>query len=205
MTDWRPLRAPLPMRLIVFLLSLLFATGAEAHRSRPLTPDDGIRISSLTHGQMAVLAQYRGEILALADRRYPPDDTLRRLVNYARLQQTYCLWGLMPGTIADEASPFNTCAHAYLAATREALLRLTSLPSPAPEAVALRQRIDDDMLLNGASLVLCAYSADAFSTAAMVRPDWDILPSHWPSLAVFALMLLLVASGFRFLLPTRRS
>ncbi|MFT3688973.1 hypothetical protein [Paenirhodobacter sp.] len=173
------------MRWLV--LALLLATSAEAHRARPLAPDDGVRIASLTHGQMAVIARYRGEILALADRRYPPDDTLRRLVNYARLQRAYCLWGLMPGTISDENSPFNSCAHAYLAATRAVLLRL----DPTPQATALRQRIDDEMLLNGASLVLCAYSAEEFSTAVMVRPDWRW---HWPSVAVFA-MLALFAGG----------
>ncbi len=188
------------MRLLAFLLILFCATGAEAHRSRPFLPDDGIRIPSLTHGQMAVLAQYRGEILALADRRYPPDDTLRRLVNYARLQRTYCMWGLMPGTVADEASPFNTCAHAYLAATREVLLRLAALPDPPAEVIALRQRIDDDMLNNGASLVLCAYSADAFSTAQIVKPDWTMLPAHWPSLAIVFLLLTALFWGGRALL-----
>ena len=44
------------------------------------------------------------------------DMTAWRLEDYLSLQSFACLWGMVPGSITDEDSPFNECAHAYLAA-----------------------------------------------------------------------------------------
>ena len=154
---------------------------------RDLVAADGIAISSLTHGQMAVVARHRAAILALAARHYPPDDALRRLGNYAEIQRFWCLWGVMPGTIRDEASPFNLCAHAYLAASRDALLRLQQLRPADRDLQALVYRIEADMIETGASLILCEYSAEGFNTALLIRPDWSGLLRHMPSLAAFGL------------------
>jgi hypothetical protein len=41
---------------------------------------------------------------------------MTRIENYVNLQSFACLWGLVPGSLKDEGSPFNECAHAYLAA-----------------------------------------------------------------------------------------
>ena len=48
---------------------------------------------------MAVIARFQGEIEHLADRQMPTDPTFRGLLNYARIQRTYCLWGLAPGGV----------------------------------------------------------------------------------------------------------
>ncbi|HEY0212676.1 MAG TPA: hypothetical protein VGC40_03695 [Paenirhodobacter sp.] len=177
----------------IFALTITAAPLAQAHGARMVADPDGIPIASLEHGQMAVLARHRSEILDLAARHYPPDDTLRRLTNYAAIQFTYCFWGLMPGTVTDEASPFNTCAHAYLAATREALLRLTALPGRAPQLDDLRARIDADMTAHASDLYLCQYSADTYTTAQIVKPDWRAIAGHLPSL--LALLAVLIALG----------
>lgn len=175
----------------------LIAPGAVlAHGSgQPFLPEDGIRIPSLTHGQMAVIDRHRAEILSRAARHYPPDETLRRLTNYAAIQRAWCLWGLMPGTVSDEASPFNICAHAYLAATRDALLRLDLLRPDDRAVSALVYRVDHDMIAEGSALALCQYSADGFSTALLIRPDWQNLPGHLPSLAALALICAGAAGG----------
>lgn len=171
--------------LAALVLGLALPGAAAAHREGA-PPPEGIAISSLTHGQMAVIARHKDKILGLTARHYPPDDTLRRLTNHAEIQSAWCLWGLVPGTVADEESPFNLCAHAYLAATRDALLRLQAL-RPGDAAVdRLVQRIETDMIAEGAALALCGYSDAAFSTAEVIRPDWAAVPGHWPSLTAFA-------------------
>jgi hypothetical protein len=63
---------------------LLFAIAgsASAHRVSTGGPTSGIPIPGLTHGQMAVIADYRGRILELAARQQETDLTFRRLMNY---------------------------------------------------------------------------------------------------------------------------
>ncbi len=179
--------------------------AAVAHREGG-PPPEGIAISGLTHGQMAVIARHKGEILAMTSRHYPPDDTLRRLTNFAEIQSAWCLWGLVPGAVADEASPFNLCAHAYLAATRDALLRLLALRPDDAEVARLTGRIEVDMLTEGAALMLCGYSATAFSTAEVIRPDWAAVPGHWPSLAAFvAIAGSIAGAGLALRRPVRRA
>ncbi len=79
---------------------------------------------------MAVISGYRGAILDLAQRQTQTDPTFRRLYNHGNLQYTYCLWGLMPGSLMDEESPFNECSHAYLATTK-ALRSARMMPAAA--------------------------------------------------------------------------
>jgi hypothetical protein len=190
----------------LLLLGLLLApVQAPAHSGRMVKPGDGIAIASLSHGQMAVIARHRGQILALAARHYPPDDTLRRLTNYAELQDAWCLWGLMPGTIRDEASPFNLCAHAALAAARDALLRLGALRPDDPAVAGLIRRIDIDMMAEGSALALCQYSDAAFDTATLLRPDWMAVPGHWPSAATLLAIAALAAAGLAALRVPRNA
>lgn len=189
--------------LIVALLTLPLT--AHAHSGNPASgPDSGLKIPALTHGQMAGIAPFRAEILALAEQHRPADETLQRLVNHARIQFSWCLWGLMPGTVTDEASPFNTCAHAYLAATRSALLRLEEIAGDREETQALVRRVEQAMMRNAAALELCAYSSDDYTTAAIVRPDWPLLPRHTPSIGLLAVAGLgLAAALSAFLRLTR--
>jgi len=153
---------------------------------------------------MAVIAQYRSEILALADRQIAQsDETFFRLRNYVDLQYLYCAWGLVPGSVADEASPFNECSHAYLSGARSLLLHMQGMPGDQTATHALVDRIERDMLANNASLVLCQYSSEAFNTADHISPNWRDVPFHGPSVMTLAgfvgLSLLGILGGRRVL------
>ena len=80
---------------------LLLATPSAAHRVTFDGPKSGLPIPSVTHGQMAVLADNRRAILALADDQYPTDPEMRRIQAFVTLQHFYCAFGLMPGSISD--------------------------------------------------------------------------------------------------------
>jgi hypothetical protein len=177
------------MRFLLFAavaMALLGSAPGWAHRTSA-GPTSGISIPSLTHGQMAVIARYRGEILALSDRQIArSDDTFFRLRNYVDLQYLYCAWGLVPGSVTDEASPFNECSHAYLSGVRALLLHMKTMPGDQSAVHALVDRIERDMLANNASLVLCQYSNEAFNTADHISPHWADVPFHGPSVMTFA-------------------
>jgi hypothetical protein len=176
-------------------LSLVFAamamasfcsTSAWAHRTSS-GDTSGISIPSLTHGQMAVIAAYRADILGLADGQIARgDETFFRLRNFVDLQYLYCAWGLVPGSVTDEASPFNECSHAYLSGARALLLYMQTMPGDQSRVHALVDRIERDMLANNASLVLCQYSSEAFNTAEHIGPRWRDVPFHGPSVTTFA-------------------
>jgi hypothetical protein len=107
---------------------LMFAASpSEAHRisTRSGPRPEGVSIPSLTHGQMAVIRDNLPAIRVLAGDRLGFDLTTWRLEDYLNLQSFACLWGIVPGSIMDEDSPFNECAHAYLAAGRALLLQLS--------------------------------------------------------------------------------
>jgi hypothetical protein len=188
----------------------LAATGpASAHSSRRSAADDsGIAINALTHGQMAVISDYRSQILALAARQPNTDRTFRRLRNYGAIQFTYCLWGLVPGSVRDEHSPFNECSHAYLSAAHALLLYMQDMPTGdlalRAELEALLSRIDAEMVRRGASLVLCQFSGGEYNTASLIRPDWRQIPSHLPSLLSFGVLGLGLAAGTIGLNSSRR-
>jgi hypothetical protein len=179
------------------LTVLLPVATAQAHRSAANSDDSGIAIPALTHGQMAVIADYRGKILDLAARQARTDETFRRLLTFGNIQYTYCLWGVVPGSLGDEASPFNECSHAYLSATQALLVHMRGINdrnSPlGADIEALVSRIDADMVRNGASFVLCQFSSEDFNTATLIRPDWTAVPYHAPS--AFSFAMLAVAMG----------
>jgi hypothetical protein len=176
-------------------LLVMLAVPAWAHSGSSAPPPPGIQIPSLTHGQMAVIARYRGQIIDLAQRQTVTDPTFRRLYNHGNLQFTYCLWGLMPGSIGDEESPFNECSHAYLATAKALLTYMATMPSAAPGAKALISDIDADMVRAGASWILCQYSGEAFSTGAVIEPRWRGMLFHPPSLAVLLVALAALAGA----------
>lgn len=198
-----PRRAMLFLRAAVFscVLAALLPVGmARAHRGAGNADDSGIAIPALTHGQMAVVAAYRGEILALAARQPRTDETFRRLLNFGNIQYAYCLWGLVPGSLRDEASPFNECSHAYLSAAQALLVTMRAMnASGSPlkaDAEALVSRIDADMVRNGASFVLCQFSSEDFNTASLIRPAWTAIPGHAPSSVSFAILAAAMGAGF---------
>ncbi|TPN75995.1 hypothetical protein FJ987_23965 [Mesorhizobium sp. CU2] len=170
---------------------------AQAHSGSSAPPPPGIQIPSLTHGQMAVIDRYRSDILALAQRQTATDPTFRRLYNHGNLQFTYCLWGLMPGSLGDEESPFNECSHAYLATAKALLTYMATMPAAERDAKALISAIDADMVRSGASWILCQFSGESFGTGAVVEPKWRDMVFHMPSLAVLvATVAALIAAAW---------
>ena len=77
---------------------------------------------------MQVIAANLPAIRDLAERQDPTDLTMRRLQDFVNLQEFACLWGMVPGSLTDEASPFNECAHSYLAGARALLMHLRQMP-----------------------------------------------------------------------------
>ncbi len=180
------------MRLRALSLALWLAvTPALAHHSATKASGaaDSIAIANITHGQMLVLAKYRSDILRLVEAQTTPARELRRLQAFQNIQFSSCGWGLVPGTVSDEDSPFNECAHAYLAATRALLLNMQSSNPIDSDVSTLAGRIERDMLEQFASLVLCAHSDEAFNTGQIVQPAWGALPGHMPSLITFGAAL----------------
>jgi hypothetical protein len=164
---------------------------AAAHRQTPDPDSAGIEFLGLTHGQMQVIAEYRARIIRLAARPARTDETFRRLLNFANLQYATCLWGLMPRGIADEASPFNECSHAYLSATQAVLIHMRRLSTGRDDAVEqLISRIDAEMARTGAAFVLCGFSNDSFTTSSLIIPRWQAVLFHGPSLLGLAFLLL---------------
>jgi hypothetical protein len=185
----------------IALIAALFMLGAspsDAHRisTRSGPPPEGISIPSLTHGQMAVIRDNLPAIRALASARLGFDLTTWRLEDYLNLQSFACLWGIVPGSIRDENSPFNECAHAYLAAGRALLLQLGREPGADHKSIdALISKIEVEMLADGASLNLCRYSDEPFNTNEIIWPHWGMAPFHPPTvmMAVAAFAVLGIA------------
>jgi len=189
------------IRLLIALVAALVVlgtSGGEAHRisTRSGPPPEGISIPSLTHGQMAVISENLSAIRALASSRIGFDMTTWRLEDYLNLQSFACFWGIVPGSIRDEGSPFNECAHAYLAAGRALLLQLREARGADHKAVdALIRKIEVEMLANGASLTLCRYSDEPFNTNEVIFPRWSEVPSHPPTAAFAALVLVAIGGA----------
>ncbi|MBN9220194.1 MAG: hypothetical protein J0I79_19795 [Mesorhizobium sp.] len=178
---------------------------ASAHRTSTGGPTSGIAIPSLTHGQMAVIADYRNRILDVASRQQNTDLTFRRLQNYGNIQYSYCLWGLVPGSLRDEDSPFNECSHAYLSAAQALLVYMRKMDGQKEGVDALISDIDADMVRNHASFVMCQFSGEAFNTADVISPRWRDVPFHAPSLATFAALAIIAAVALRALRGAPRS
>ena len=192
------------LRFILLFLAVLPVTDVLAHGRSSSGPVSGIPVPNLSHGEMAVLTTYRSDIMGAAEKVKHTDPSFRRLQNYAAIQYSYCLWGAVPGTITDEASPFNECAHAYLAAAKALLLHMRTMPGAAPAIAELVSEIDREMVQTGAAFIGCQYSGGSFNTAGVVTPHWENLPAHMPTMAAGGGMLMILL-GPVFLRLARRS
>jgi hypothetical protein len=169
---------------LIATLVMLAASPSEAHRisTRDGPSPAGVSIPSLTHGQMVVIRDNLPAIRALASARLGFDLTTWRLEDYLNLQSFACLWGIVPGGVTDEESPFNECAHAHLAAGRALLLPLAHEPGADHKSIdALISKIEVEMLADGASLNLCRYSDEPFNTNEIIWPHWGMVPFHPPT------------------------
>ena len=79
---------------------------------------------------MAVIRDNLPAIRALASARAGFDLTTWRLEDYLNLQSFACLWGIAPGSITDEDSPFNECAHAISPPGARSSYSLPMSPAP---------------------------------------------------------------------------
>lgn len=187
---------------VIALLALASPVLAHDHPAQPIL---GVAIPSLEHGQMAVYARHWSAIVDMAAT-HPAtrSEDFRRVLNYARIQKAWCLWGLAPRAIADEESPFNECSHAYLAAARSLLETMRRGAGYDAPAERLGQTVDRELVYAGAP-VLCGFSGEEFDTASHVVPRWMDIPRHPPSLIPFAgaavFMAGAAAATRRWLLP----
>lgn len=161
------------MTSLIGLLLLVLSAPADAHSKRQSESTAGLSIPNLSHGQLRVMAKHRATILDLANKQVRPDAETRTIHNFVKLQFTYCLWGLVPGSLANEDSAFNGCTHAYLAGTK-ALLHQLERTSAQPSTVRdLAMQISVDMLREETALEICANGVDPFNTADIVMPEWS--------------------------------
>lgn len=182
----------------------VFAHGRSAGGSHA-----GLDIPEISHGEMAVISDYRSGIIDLASRATDTSEPFRRVLNYAEIQYSYCLWGRIPGSVTDEESPFNECAHAYLAATKAVLLSMREMPRERGVADEIISAVDADMVRRGLALITCRFSGEAFNTADVVRPRWSGIPFHAASMSsltgLVALFGLAVFALGRVLRPKAQS
>lgn len=134
-------------------------------------------------------------IIALAENISDTNEPFRRLLNFAQIQRVYCLWGLMPGSVGDEESPFNECSHAYLAAAKAILLQMRALKGEKAEIDDLVSDIDAMLIRNNLSLILCKFSGESFNTADLIRPELADIVLHAKSLAAILSAALVILAG----------
>ncbi|MBY5752741.1 hypothetical protein E0H51_20615 [Rhizobium leguminosarum bv. viciae] len=175
-----------PLLLTAFSAAGFFcvvAGSAFAHSRSDGGSHAGLDIPEISHGEMAVMSDYRGRIITLASRAVDTNEPFRRVLNYAEIQYSYCLWGRMPGSVTDEESPFNECAHAYLAAAKAVLLSMREMSRERTAADEIISAVDADMVRRGLALITCRFSGEAFNTADIVKPRWSGIPFHAASMA----------------------
>ena len=183
--------------LIAVVSILAASTPVWAHHQPPHEgPNIGVAIPAITHGEMLVVAKYRAEILDLAARQPRTDPTLRRLAGFVSLQHFACFWGLIPGSLTDETSPFNECSHAYVAGTRALLAHMVAMPGDLYRARDLETRIEAEITGDPAYSVLCSNSSEAFDSGIVMGPDWQLAPTHLPTVLTFFAAMILVTTGF---------
>jgi hypothetical protein len=192
--------------LLAAILTMLAMTPVCAHHQ----PQNdglirGVAITAISHGEMPVIARYRSWILDLAARQPVTDPTLRRLAGFVGLQRFACVWGLVPGSISDEQSPFNECSHAYLAGTRALLAHMIEMPGDQSAAREVAARIAAEIASDPTAQAVCSNSSQTFDSADVIGPDWQLAPLHAPTVLTFAALALLivisVAAMFRRLHP----
>ena len=182
--------------LLIAVLSILTVTPAGAHHQGSNDgPMRGVAIPAISHGEMPVVARYRGQILDLAGRQPVTDPTLRRLAGFVSLQNFACFWGLVPGSLSDEHSPFNECSHAYLAGVRALLAHMTAMPGNQSAAKDIEARIDAEIAGDPNRNVVCSNSNEAFDSADVIGPDWQLAPMHVPTVLTFSAFFILAAAG----------
>jgi hypothetical protein len=182
--------------LLIAVLSILAISPASAHHQASNDgPIRGVAIPAISHGEMPVVARYRSQVLELAARQPVTDPTLRRLAGFVNLQTFECFWGLVPGSLSDEKSPFNECTHAYLAGVRALLAHMTAMPGNQSAARELEARMTAEIASDPSTGVVCSNSSETFDSADVIGPDWQLAPMHVPTVLTFLGFTMLLVSG----------
>jgi len=182
--------------LLAAALAMFSAAPAWAHHQKPSDEQiRGVAIAAISHGEMPIVASYRSRILDLARRQPVTDPTLRRLAGFVSLQYFACFWGLVPGSLTDEQSPFNECSHAYLTGARALLAHMVAMPGNQSAAKELQARIDAEIAADPGAAAQCLNSSQSFDSADVISPDWQLAPSHAPTVLTFAALAALLAMG----------
>ena len=190
-------------RALLVLTLFAVAPASAHHRSANDGPIRGVAIPAIAHGEMLVLAGYRSRILELAARQGVTDPTLRRLAGFVSLQTFACFWGLVPGSLSDETSPFNECTHATLAGVKALLAHMTTMPGDQSAAKELEARIDAEIANDPAAHALCSNSSQNFDSADVIWPDWPLALTHMPTVLTFAGLVVLVMAGLGVAIRSR--
>jgi hypothetical protein len=182
--------------MLAAILAILVVCPAGAHHQASNDgPIHGVAIPAISHGEMPVIAKYRSQILELAARQPVTDSTLRRLTGFVSLQFFTCFWGLVPGSLSDEQSPFNECSHAYLAGVRELLVHMTAMSGDQSAAREIEARMNAEIAGDSNRNVVCSNSGQIFDSADVIGPDWQLAPTHVPTVLTFSAFVVLVAAG----------
>jgi hypothetical protein len=182
--------------LIAAISMLTASTPVWAHQQPAHEgPNIGVAIQAITHGEMLVVAKHRAEILDLAARQSRTDPTMRRLAGFVSLQHFACLWGLVPGSLTDETSPFNECSHADVAGARALLAHMVGMPGDQSPATMLEAQIETELASDPASNALCSNSSEAFDSGIIIWPDWQLAPAHLPTVLTFFVLLVFAGAG----------
>jgi hypothetical protein len=161
-------------QVVALVLSLTAPTFALAH-SGGASPAGGagLAIAAISHGEMALIDEHLQEIVSLAKVQTASAGPARRLLNYYNVQLAYCFWGLAPGGVLREESPFNPCAHAYLAAAKALLLVMAQEPSSQRPAADILARLEQRRQAMPEAGAICSSSDEGFNTSAIVRPAFS--------------------------------
>jgi hypothetical protein len=182
--------------LLIAALSMLAISPVNAHHQASNDgPIRGVAIPAISHGEMPVVARYRNQVLDLAARQPVTDPTFRRLAGFVSLQTFECFWGLVPGSLSDEKSPFNECTHAYLAGVRALLAHMTAMPDNQSAARELEARMAAEIASDPSTDVVCSNSSETFDSADVIGPDWQLAPVHVPTVLTFSGFAMLVVAG----------
>ncbi|MGY3698801.1 MULTISPECIES: hypothetical protein [Bradyrhizobium] len=158
-------------------------------------PVVGIAIPAIAHGEMLVIAKYRATILDQATHHLQTDPIFLRLAGFVSLQYFACVWGLVPGSLTDEGSPFNECSHAYLAGARALLAHMAEMSDGQSAAKALQERINTELSSDPAFGAICSNSAETFDSGVIVWPDWGIAFTHSPTVLMLSGLSALAVIG----------
>ena len=182
--------------LLTAVFAVLLTAPAGAHHQKLNDgPIRGVAIPAISHGAMPVVANYRRRILDLAERQPVTDPTLRRLAGFVSLEHFACFWGLVPGSLTDEQSPFNECSHAYLAGARALLQHMTEMPGNQSAAKELQGRIKAEIAADPNAAAICSNSRETFDSPDVIGPDWQLAPRHAPTVLTFSLLAILIITA----------